>query len=106
MNHLFSFSITVQKNPMIQVPSCEYALIKADRKPIQMHQSKTMFLFKRTHWNLSLTDISSTWLAFSECRVGFPCFLLVNSAISRFLCKNDCLIKPDFSYSSNYKHQI
>ena len=29
-----------------QVASCEHALIKANRKPIQNHQSKTMFLFK------------------------------------------------------------
>ena len=30
---------------MIQVASCEQALIKANKKPIQNHPSKTMFLF-------------------------------------------------------------
>ena len=24
---------------------------------------------------------------------------------SRYLCKNDCLVKPDFSNFSNYKHE-
>ena len=75
INHFFGFSIIVQKNPMIKVASCEQVLIKTNRKPIQNHQSKTMFLFKRTHLNLSLTDISSTWLVIRECRVGFPCLL-------------------------------
>ena len=36
----------VQKNSMIQVASCERALIKTSRKPIQNHQSKTRLLFK------------------------------------------------------------
>ena len=103
MNHFFGFSIIVQNNHMIQVASCEQAIVKRKRKPI--HQSKTILPLKRTHWNLSLTDISSTWLAITECRAGFPCFLMVNSALSRFLCKNDCLAKHDFSYFSNYKHK-
>ena len=60
-----------------------------------------MLLFKRTHWKLNLTDISSTWLAIREYRVGFPGFLLVNSALSRFFCKNDSLIKLE--NFSNYK---
>ena len=47
----------------------------------------------------------STLLAIRECRVGFPCFLLVNLALSRFLCKNHCLVKPDFSHFSKYKHK-
>ena len=80
INHFFGFGIIVPKNP-IQVASCEQALIKTNRKPIQNHQSKTVFLFKRTHLNLSLTDISSTLLVFTECiairecTVGFKCLL-------------------------------
>ena len=31
---------------MIQVASCEQALIETNRKPIQNHQSKMMLLFK------------------------------------------------------------
>ena len=42
------------------VASCEQALIKTNKKPIQNRQSKTMFLFKRIRLDLSLTDISST----------------------------------------------
>ena len=46
INHVLGFNITVPKNPMIQVASCEQALIKGNREPIQNYQSKTMFLFK------------------------------------------------------------
>ena len=45
------------------------------------------------------------WLDIREYRVGFPCFLLVNSALSRFLCKNNFLAKPDLPYFPNYKHK-
>ena len=41
---------------MIQVASCEQAFIKTNRKPIENYQTKSMFLLKRTHLNLSLTD--------------------------------------------------
>ena len=76
-------------DPMMQVASSEQALIKAIRKLIQNHQSKTMLLFKTfiSHWSLSLTGISITWSAIRESRVGFLCFLLVISALSGFLCK-------------------
>ena len=67
--------VSASKNPMIQVTLCEQALIKTNKNTIQNHQSKTMFLFKHTHLNLSLTDILSTWLAIRECRVGFLCLL-------------------------------
>ena len=50
-------------------------------------RAKQCFFSKRTHWNLNLTDISSIWLAVRERRVAFTCFSLVNSALSRFLCK-------------------
>ena len=36
----------MQKNSMIQVASCEQALIKTNRKQTQNYQSKTMLLFK------------------------------------------------------------
>ena len=85
---------------MIQVASCERALIKTKRIPIQEQQSRAYtleFEFDK--------HISSTWLAIGECRVSFPCFLLVNSALSRLLPKNDCLVKPNFSYFFNYKNK-
>ena len=46
VNHFLGFNITVQKNHMIQVASCEKALIKKNRKPIQNHQSKAMLLLR------------------------------------------------------------
>ena len=33
-------------NLMLQVASCEQALIKTNKKPVQNHQSKTVLLFK------------------------------------------------------------
>ena len=106
IDHFFDFSIIVQKNRTIQVASCEDALLTTNRKPILNHQSKNKCFFsKLIRWDLSLTDILSTWSAVRKCRVGFLCFLLVNSALSRFLCKNDCLVRSDCSYFSNCKHQ-
>ena len=72
-DHFFGFSIIVQ----IQQSGNKFKTIRA----------KQCFFSKRAHWNLSLTDISSTWLAIRECKVGFPCFLLVNLAISRLYAK-------------------
>ena len=60
--HFFGFSIISGKNRMIQAASCGQALLKTNRK--------------RTHWNLSFTDISSTWSAIRECIVGFRCFFV------------------------------
>ena len=51
----------------------------------------SLVTLKHTHLNLSLTDISSTWLAVRKCRMGFPCLLLVNSGLSRFLGKTTVL---------------
>ena len=81
---------------MIQVLSCEQALTKTDRNPIENHHS---FFSKRTQWNLSLTDISSTCLAIKECRVGFLCFLLANSALSRVIAKMTGWKSPIFHIS-------
>ena len=73
---------------MIQVTSCEQALKKKRKgNRFKTTKAKQCFFLKLTHLNLSLTEISSTWLAIRECRVGFPCFLQLNSALSRFLCK-------------------
>ena len=32
-----------------------------------------------------------------------PVFLVGEFCSLKFLCKNDCFVKPDFSYFSNYK---
>ena len=36
---------------------------------------------------------------------GLLCYFLINSTFWGSFCKNDCLVKPDFSYFSNYKHE-
>ena len=37
---------------------------------------------------------------------GLPVFVVGKFGnFEIFFCKNDCLVKPDFSYFSNYKHQ-
>ena len=93
INHFFGFSIIVQKNPMIQVASCEQALIKTNRKLIQKHQSKTMLLFKT--YTLEF-DTSSTWLAIMECRVDLPVFLLGEFRTFDIFMQNDCFAKLEF----------
>ena len=35
---------------------------------------------------------------------GLPRFLVGEFGTSEILCKNDRLLKPDFSYFSDYKH--
>ena len=54
---------------MIQVASCEQALLKTNRKLIENHQSKTMFLYKMytfefefNHSDYGLTLLSSGFL--------------------------------------------
>ena len=58
-------------NLMLQVASCEQALIKQIKNQLKTTRAKQCFFLKPTHWNLILTDISSTWLVIRECRVGF-----------------------------------
>ena len=36
---------------------------------------------------------------------GLPAFLVGELGSFKIFMKNDCLVKPDFSYFSNYKHQ-
>ena len=103
INHFFGFSIIVQRNCTIQVASYEQAIIKRNWKLIHNHQSKKCFSSKHTHWNLSLTDIDlEHMVSYQGMQSGLPpCFLMVNSALSRFLCKTDYLVKPDYSYFFN-----
>ena len=100
MSHFFGFSIIVQNN-------CRLAgLIKTNRKPIQNHQSKTMLLFKAYTLEFEFDKHLVHMVSYQLMQCGLPVFfLLVNSTLQRFLSKNDCSVKPDFSYFSNYKHQ-
>ena len=85
----------IQRNPMIQVALCEQALTKTNKKPIQKTtRAKQCFFLKRTHLNLNLTDISSTWLAVRECKVGFPPVFVVGEFCAFEIFKqNDCFRK-------------
>ena len=81
INHFFGFSIIVLRNHMMQVTSDTSHIVwtglnknKQGTNSKPQRQNNTSL---SVHWNLSLTDISRTWLAVREYRVGFPCFLLV-----------------------------
>ena len=72
---------------------------------IQNHQSKTMLVFKTNTLEFELTH-TANMVSYQGMPSGLPLFLVgVNSALSRFSRKNDCLEKPDFSYFSNWKRQ-
>ena len=73
---------------MIQVASCEQALIKTNRKLIRNHQSKKCF-FSNVHIVLEC-DFDRHLEHMFRChgmQSGLPVFLVVNSALPRFLCK-------------------
>ena len=62
--------------------------------------------FKQTHWNLSLTDISSTWLAIiGNAEGASSVFCWGEFGAFEMFTKNDWLAKPDVSYFSIKEHQ-
>ena len=73
---LFDFSIIVRKNPMIQVASCEHALIKTNRKPIQNHQSKTVLLFKTYTLESESDRHPEHMVSYQGMQRGLPVFLV------------------------------
>ena len=105
INHFFGFSIIVQKNRMTQVVSCEQALIKTNMKPIEKHQSKTLLLFKTYTLEFEFDRHLEDTVSYQGMQSGLPVFLVGEfDTFSRFFVQNYCLVKPDFSYFSNYKH--
>ena len=70
--------ININESSVAQFPADTFARAHADyctdayQWNAHDHLEQTI---KRTHLNLSLTEISSTWLAIKECRVGYPCLL-------------------------------
>ena len=66
----------VQKNRMIQIASCEQALIKTNRKPIQNHQSKTMLLFKTYTLGFEFDRHLEHMVSYQGMQRGLPVFLV------------------------------
>ena len=90
-----------EKTRMIQILSCEQALIKTNRKPIQNHQRKTLILLKTFTLEFEFDRHLKYIFNYQGMQRGFPVFLVGELDI---FCKNDCLAKLDFLYFSNYKH--
>ena len=76
MNHFYDFSIIVQKNRMIQVASCEQALIKTNSKQIQNSQSKTMLLFKKYTLKFEFNRHLEPMASYHVIQSGLPVFLV------------------------------
>ena len=70
INHFFGSGIIVQNNRMIQVPSCEHALIKTNRIPIQNYQSKSMLRFKTYTLEVEFDRHLEHMFAIRECKWG------------------------------------
>ena len=100
INNFFDFIIIVQKNHMTQVTSCKQVIIKPNRKLILNHQSKTMLRSKMCFLDFEFDSHIEQMVSYQGMKSGLPCFLLVNSPLSRSLFKNDCLVKPFVSYLS------
>ena len=87
INHFFGVSIIVPKYPMIQVASCEQALIKTNRKLIENLHSKTVLLFKTYTLEFEFDRHLKRMVSYQGMQNGLAVLLSVNSALSRFLCK-------------------
>ena len=61
---------------MIQVASCEQALIKTNWKPIQNHQSKTVLLFKTYTLAFEFDRHLEHMVSYQGMQSGLPVFLL------------------------------
>ena len=64
-----------------------------------------MLLFKTYTLEFEFDRHLEHMVSYQGMQSGFPCLLLVNSALSRFFLQNDCLVRPDSSYFSDYKHK-
>ena len=64
-----------------------------------------MLLFKTYMLEFEFDRHLEYMVSYQGIKMGFPWCVFVNSGVSGFLCKNDCLVKPDFSYFSSYKQK-
>ena len=77
---------------MIQVASCEQALIKTNKKRIQNHQSKTMLLSKTNTLELEFDRHLEHMVSYIYQRMqsGLPVFLVGELDIFEIFMQNDC----------------
>ena len=85
---------------MIQVASCEQALIKANRKPIQNHQSITIFLFKTYTLEFEFDRHLKHMVSYQGTQSELSMFLVGEFGTFEIFMQNDYLEKPDFSYQT------
>ena len=88
-----------QKNPMIQVASCEQALIKTNRRPIQNHQSKTMFLFETYTLESDFDRHLDHMVSCQGMQSGLPIFVVGEFGAFKIFMQDTCFTKPDFYIS-------
>ena len=90
--HPVGFSIIAQKNPMIQVASCEQALIKTNRKRIQNHQSKTMLLFETNTLEFEFDRHLEHMVTYTYqgMQSGLPVFVVGEFDTFEIFMQNDC----------------
>ena len=84
---------------MIHVASCEQALIKTNRKPVQNHQSKTMLLFKMYALGFQFDRHLEHMVSYQGMQSGLPMFLVGGFGAFKIFMQNDCFAKPDFHIS-------
>ena len=90
---------------MIQFASSEQALIRTNKKPIQNHQSKTTLLFKMYTLEFEFDRHLEHMVTYEGKQSGLPVFVAGEFGTFEIFMQNDCLVKPNFSYLSNYKHK-
>ena len=61
---------------MTQVASCEQALIKTNRKPIQNHQNKTLLVFKPFTLELEFGRHLEHMFSYHGIQSGLPVFIV------------------------------
>ena len=104
MNHFFCFSIIAQKNRMIQVAWREQAL-KNKQETNSKPTKQKMLLFKVYTLKFEFHRHLEHMVSYQGMQSGLPVCLLRKLGTFEIFMLNDCLVKPDFSYFSNYKHQ-
>ena len=93
------------KNPMIQVASCEQALIKTNRKPIQKRAK--MLLSKTFTLEFEFDRHLEHMVSYQGMRSGLPVILVGEFGAFEIFMQNDCFAKLDFHISPtrNFKNR-
>ena len=81
---------------MVQVASCEQALMKANKKPIQNHKGKTMLLFKMYTLGPEFDRHLEHMVSYQRMQSGLLMFLVGEFGAFEIFMQNDYFAKPDF----------